>query len=411
MATKSTYQMYDAEAESQLTWYGASHETTSYGYAAYAIYNRKGSGKIIRLKKAAVNQAYGLTSTTSCKNAAKLVRISAYTGGTDATSTSFFKLNSAHDALPAQIKLIKEPLTTTDVSTWRSFHVIPQYTIFRVGASYTSRIPGPRLLNSDCNSLLRPGYGCASCQRLVLDEDEGIAITQLGQRQSADYDIYVYFTDGTNSYIAKTYCAPMYTDCWFALWNGAGSGVALEIFDVQITDSGDTSEPIFDVTLISDMEEEKANCAEYPKALTALKFDSSTPTLSPYVLLYKNVFVTQVGGQICAHPVPASNQNWNYRRPMFAMPGASPTIVGTTANFSAGSAKALGELFSASSESPGSEIILREGYGIAFTKRRPGMGGRKEFSLTFTVENATATPDRAYPIIGGQHIIRTDHGR
>lgn len=375
--------------------YGYSHHSQALQRAAFCVFNQKGSGQVVRVKKLQVNQSYGLTSTTSNRNAAALQRISAYTGGRTVTPVA---ADSAATALPAQVTCVQEPTSVTATTTLLSFHTIPQYTQFVSGAPITTKFPGDRQKNFDLGTLVRPGYGNSSVQSHILREGEGLAIVQTGQKITADYHVQITFTDGTNTWIVKTFASPWYTNPWVALLNGVGSGKVLYVYEVSLIEAGDTSEPVFDATLVDDIDVASLNGG----ALTLIKADSAAANPSSYILAYRDVLVTEIGGRLLGAPVPYNGCNWSYRRPMFCMPGCC--AAGLT-NTNLGNATDYQGLLN------GSELIVQEGYGVAFMRRRPGMGGRKEFLLEFTTEAGTSTP-RAFPIFGGMHLFGSSrHGR
>jgi hypothetical protein len=385
--------------------YGYTHETGetgAWGRSMLTLFNHVGSGKVVRLKQANAMHQFGASSSSSNRNAAQVEIISAHSGGVD-ISDQIYPLDTGAGGLPAQIEFVQDPTSITNQDDLHAVHTVPQYTAFRDSAQMTCHTAGHRLTNFDMGTVLRCGYSNSGdlTQPIILNEGEGIAMDQYGQKLSATCHVWITFTDGTDTYVAETYFTPWYSNNWFALFNDTGSGVVLQVLSIETHEEGDTSEPVFEAVLVDTVTTGEAGFAN---VLTPVKHDTNSPTVdSSQVAVYENALTRQVGGAWGAEP--GASANWTTKRKMFAMPGKYR--LGDNHNW--GGIYFASEFFSAPTGD--GEIILREGEGVALRKSRAGMGGRKEISFVYTVEDATETTGRNYPVIGGQHIIRSNYGR
>jgi hypothetical protein len=345
---------------------------------------------------------FGASSSSSNRNAAQVEIISAHSGGTD-ISDQIYPLDTNAGGLPSQVEFVSEPTSITNQDNLHNVHTIPQYTAFRDSAQMTCHTAGQRANNLDMGTVMRFGYSNsgAPTQSIILNEGEGVAMDQYGQKLSVTSHVWITFTDGTDTYVAETYFTPWYSNNWFALFNDTGSGVVLEILSIEIHEEGDTSEPVFEAVHIDsvDLDEVGLRSDVVPDPL-----DTTNPLISAdQIGIYSGAKSRQVGGKWGAEP--GANANWVTKRKMFCMPGKYR--LGDSHNW--GGIYFASDFFSAPTGD--GEIILREGFGVGLRKSRAGMGGRKEISCIFTVEDATETTGRQYPIIGGNHIIRSNYGR
>lgn len=336
--------------------------------AALAIFNKTSSNKILRIKAVAVNNIASVTVTATSTIVA--TRITALTGGDAITPIS---LDSNNAALPSQVSCVTEPatVTTTGSSLLRVNSLPALSTTQALGFMASSRGSHHRLGSGQLYQHRDPTN---DSQMITLREGEGIALSPESSNCNYPHGRFVSFwVRNSSSGACYIYSAKVSTSNLplMALLNGSGSGVVLQVFNIEWTEFGENL--IRQISLEGIDSADLSTCGE---ALTPVSLDS-TNSLSGSILVYKNASVKTGGANDGAMIVIPQRKRIVGPSPSTG-PGLTTNIpVSITPNY----------IFKSSA--PDYDIILREGKGIGVFLRNPGNIGRFDLNVTFVQEDVS----------------------
>lgn len=353
----------------------------------FSIYNRAGSSRILRILNIELRELCPRTLTGLQKIALQKVSAMAAGGG---SAIAAIKMDSNDADMPAEVIVVTRPsYLAGDLS----------------GAPFRS------MLNRMANSPAVSGQAAASLafnggqfnrlnsptlfdarfitdvQPIVLNEGEGIVLDPVGGGSEVQlYGVTVWVSvQGGPSYVYKasvSYCAL----AMIGVFNGAGSGVVLNIDRVEVQEIADNNGfPSYSFESVSH--------AHGGIPLVAEPLDTNAIPLSAGVEIQNGAAATQYGPAIFGTTLPPSTMDGQWRRTMLAPFGISPGL----ASSMMGQFKNPNSFFS---RSPvvANELILREGRGIAL-RQATTSSPRVSYEITclFTAEVVSAPSAESFP--------------
>lgn len=330
--------------------------------APLALFNPTGSGKIVKIKKATIHPL--LAQTSGGPFAYELQPITAHTVSQDVIAATSMDSNNA--ALPSQVVLCRSPGAVTTSGG-------PLDSMFKNSISTNmSRTSGTIYAISPWSHwLARQDAGTAEKQRITLREGQGLSLrlTNNAAYAMASYRmtlvVRVVATGAchTYSFDARNIGYPVWS-----LMNGSGSGVVLEVVSFSDIENGTDELPVWALEPIDGLDSATGD------AMTPTPMDSTASIGS--VFARKNA-AYQMKGAKSGALISVPHEHWQV-----------PSLVGIGPNF----ANLSGVTARYAPVNPrGSEfdIVLREGDGIAFTKKNASALDANTMALTFTVESAS----------------------
>jgi hypothetical protein len=340
--------------------------------AAIGLFNRSGSGR-----KVTVHEIF--FRDLSAPNTANITnldfkRITGYTGGEFSITPQ--KHDTNNDNLPAEVVCVEDAATiTSTIIEHRTIVNIPFYSESQSVLNRPGTLtPGnTRDSLSPANMLYFNFQNASDVQGIILREGEGFAIAPKSNLvyQTVRYKAIIKFRKTSNSHCYSI--SEMFTTQGDAvpivLFNGSGSGVILEVYQVDLLEVGVNTVPyLFSVERIEGMD----NGSGFEDSIMA-SLDPNNESLSGKVDYKVEVPVTKAGykaGALMSQPI--LKRDW---QTSIGCGQASPN-----ANFSSLNASFL------MPHNDCSEIVLHEGEGIAIFKRVPSSIGKSSIKITFSVD-------------------------
>lgn len=338
--------------------------------APIAIFNGQGSGVVLNIKLLNTRPTTGPQNPTSTL---EVQRITAISGGTPVVPV---KHDSASADLPAQVVSVFEPNSVTGNTSVRRVFICSGANFARPLANMTSMLNGDSRVGLDSGEFIK-STGDPDYQKHTLNEGQGISITLTANGPTFCFGLSVMVRDrATNQcYRYNDMIEPRFmsgTPVW-ALLNGAGSGIVLEVLRIQIRELGTDETPLVSYEPIDGLDW-GAEDAVYIMADSAI-------ALPAEVYIKKNCLTTRAGakyGGIVTSPA--------YRRVALAEPPWGPGVA-------SGPQLARRGVFSPDMDTRGSApITLREGQGIALLIRNASAQLFHEFTATIDIETIYPTP-------------------
>jgi hypothetical protein len=344
--------------------------------ALSAVFNKRGSGKIIRIRGVEIN------SVPPAKNSvatAKLIlqRISAADGGIEIGTVS--KLDSNNAAL-ADISFMHNAVASlTDAAYLMMKH--QAYTNWIWSAVGSTSYMFPYLSDNSFLIGFDRGQGKydkpqiyvwqphSDVQKITLRNGEGIALhTNDLSYLNVEYSISVWIR---NASTGECYClnmiAPSEDESIFSLMNNSAN--VYEILRVEILEQGSNLGPIYTIERIENLDPTEG------EAVTPITMDSAN-SLHENILCSKNCYVQLVG----------------YSAAQFIV-GSSPTMMVNGRGPNVGPGVPMGPM---SLRTPvydsrnGQDFVLREGDGIAVINRGFANNSDYDVVIRFTQESVSS---------------------
>jgi hypothetical protein len=340
--------------------------------AALALFNRKGSGRKVTVHEIFFRDL-SAPNTTAITNL-DFTRITAYTGGENILTPQ--KHDSNNDNLPSQVVAVEDAATiTSTIIEHRRIVNLPFYSASQTTLNRPGTLtPGATKEGLSPSNFLYFNFSKASAvQGIILREGEGFAIAPKSNLvyQTVRYKAIIKFRKVSNNhcYSISEMITTQGNAVPIVLFNGSGSGVVLEIYQVDLIEVGVNTVPyLFSVEKIEGINTN----SEFDDSVIA-SLDTNNESLSGKIDYKLEVPVTKAGyksGAIMAQPIlkrdwqttigcglPSPNANWGAMNASFLM--------------------LHNEL---------SEIIIHEGEGIAIFKRVPSSIGKSSIKITFSVD-------------------------
>lgn len=342
--------------------------------AMLAVQNRKGSGKVVRVREVRVDQIAAQTTTTQTN--LQVQTVSAATGG---AAVSPWALDSGNAALPAQVSFVRDPATVTLTN------VVVNDVPIVYGANMATAL---RRLNR-ATVPLRPVFGwcdaaTAETQRIVLREGQGLALHSgggLAVTFRLEVSVWVRVVSTGAVYLYRVNGAPAGLAV-FALVNGSGSGVVLEVLSVTVGEVGEDVLPQFTVEQIDALDDSAA-------APTVVPMDS-TAGLPALVVCRERVLVQSEGAKHGALMVVP-------QRTVVAggYAGRGPGLAVAARPF-----PLLRPIWREAARDATAEWVIREGEGFGVFQRTASALGAWNVTATITVEASGGGGGGTFPAVG-----------
>lgn len=171
----------------------------------------------------------------------KITRISALVGGVDVPAVN---LGTTRASLPGAVKIVRRPeqVTISSPGTFRSLLSIPtsmaHLSLKGWGRDSTD--------NANTGAWWRSGYGDSNVQKILLREGEGIALSSDSADpvypQTLALTIVLRNASSGATYVINSQHHPSeMSGAAFAILNGSGSGITIEVISIQVSDIGDAA--------------------------------------------------------------------------------------------------------------------------------------------------------------------------
>jgi hypothetical protein len=346
--------------------------------APIAIYNGQGSGVTLNIKLLNARPMTGPQSPVSIIN---LLRITALSGGTPLDPV---KLDSASSDLPAQVQASFAPDSITGSTNLRRDFICSGANFTVALRKLTSMWDGSSRNGLDSGEFLRSSGADADTQKHVLREGQGLAVQFAANGPTFCFGISAILRNVSTGacYRYNDMIEPRFLSgqtAW-AIVNGAGSGVVLELSRLQIRELGTDEVPYITYEPIDGIDWSSED-AIYLMA-------DSAESLPANVYIKKNCVTARAGskyGGLITSPA--------YRKVTLSEPPWGPGIAG-------GPQIARRGMFSPDMDTRGAApITLREGQGIALFIRNASAQLYHEFTATVDI----VTPD---VVAGGSGVSR-----
>jgi len=354
--------------------------------APIAIFNGQGSGVLLNIK---LLNSRPMTGPQSLVSAIEIRRITALSGGTQLTPV---KLDSNDADLPSQVVASFNPESVTGATSVRRDFVCSGASFTRALAPLVSMLNGDSRMGLDSGEFIRMGAD-PDLSKHVLREGEGLAVVFVADGPTFCFGLSMSVINQATgeTYRFNDMIEPRFMNgqvAW-AIVNGTGSGVILELSRMQVRELGTddvpyiTYEPIDGIDWLSED-------AIYLMA-------DSADSLPANVFIKKNCLTARAGskyGGIVTSPA--------YRRLTLAEPPWGPGVSGGPQIARRG---VFAPDMDTRSEAP---ITLREGQGIGLFIRNPSAQLYHEFTATIDIEIPDAggsTEAYGYVMVGGEWKI------
>lgn len=336
-----------------------------------AIMNDKGSGVVLKVRRASLRPNTGPNALTSILSVQKITAISA---GTDVEVEKF---DSTNADLPSQVVIRKRASSVTPVadSNVRRIMAMAELNATRVLAWMTSANEGDSRNGMDSGEIAR-WTGDAAVTGMILREGEGLAFVYATNAPSHSYAVNFRFRNVATgaTYRVSEVVTPRYMagDAPLSILNGSGSGVVLEVEKAQAREIGTDEVPLTYWGMIDGLDD-GGTVAEYVLADTSLALPSG-------VRIRTGAVAQRLGAK-----VGALITNPHLRRIVLAEPPYGPGISGGPQICRRG-------IFAPDLVAEGdSEIVLREGQGFACILLNAGAQVSHEAILVVEVVTPSAT--------------------
>lgn len=361
------------------------HPYLQYQCAQLALFNRYGSGKKITITDLFVKD---MSTPNSTSNNARflLQKVSAWVlGGAeekDEDSGHLMKMDSSNADLPAEVKVYEDVQSVTLAEgPMRRIPNLPFQNVTRALGDLV--FMGHADKDSPFNSaqLFRRFNVNGDVQPLIIREGEGLCITPENGYiyLTVKYWVNIFIRDVSSGecYVYNVAASPDGGRTSMLFVNGTGSGKTYQVFGVEMAETGDDlAVNIFSLEKIESLD------VNTGRETLPIAHDSANGSLTGVVDCRMDCDVTIYGnkhGAIIIRPI--------YIRDIQTNTGGAPYLSGTM-NLSLG---ARNPNF-LNIRNCNSEIVLREGEGVAMFKRTSSQIGKASVAIRFTVENAVETP-------------------
>jgi hypothetical protein len=331
--------------------------------AQLCIFNSSDSTKRVRVKSIEINELNPITTTVQVKVATS--RITALTGGNTITPIS---LDTNNAALPSQVSAVKNATTVT--TTGANLQTTANASTQNMVTAPARLISRTGMMGNISTSRIHTWKDAttAEMQKITLREGQGITLYSNSiSFYTTEYEVNVWVRNASSGacYIFRT--RQFSTELPFvSLLNGSGSGVVLEVFNIEMTECGEATYPQYTCEYVDQ--------AYSDTTLSAISYDS-TNSFDSNIKLYKNAVVKTGGWKDGA----IISQAWKMKNAGVS----SGTRVGQTKNMPLSITPNY--VFRSCHED--NDILLSPGKGLAILQRNVGKIGRHELCVTFLQED------------------------
>ena len=358
---------------------------TPHHRAVLAIFNERGSDAVVRIDEIRLLPLMGKGSTQGTAIPPPTFRIARLTTLSGGETIAFRKLDTANPNLPPQVLACINPGVSTfgntilwkpDVPLWTRSMAFPVSLASRNSAA--SAWSGAAAIIA--------GYAESRCQRMILREGEGIAVATLGGASDWTLNRPVAITITFRTQAGHCYIASRSLSSgagagnesgaypFFALFNGTGSGLVLEVVGITVQEIRDALEtPVYTLEFIEGL--------EGGDDLAATPADSAYPALPAGIIVREDALIRPLGISRGAAIVN------NIRRLQPSVVGAGPQFTGYGILPLSMRAPSLAAVYGNSSALV-EPFRIREGEGAALVLKNGSAWGMFEAGITFSLESA-----------------------
>ena len=359
--------------------------------AALGMFNRTGSGKIIRITDFFVKDVSTPNSTTA--NATITVqKVSAWTIGNEraektAADGYVHKFDSNNADLPSQVKFYEDVQSVTLAGDGyiRRILQIPLCNTTRALSDLVFLGHADRDSAFNTSALYKSMNIGGDIQAMIVREGEGLAIKMVNDLVylTMKYWLNIFIRDTATGACYGVNCAitPDGGRTPFLFVNDTGSGKTYQVYSIELAEIGDDIQN--NIYTLEKIESLDTNTGEL---ITPITHDSANPSLSGLIDCRMDCNVTLFGltqGAVVARTLFAKDIQTNQGGAPYAS-GSMPLVIGAR----------RANLFNL--RNVNSEITLREGEGVGMFKRTISGIGKASITLRFTVEPAVATGSNTY---------------
>lgn len=388
MATRTVFVQETIDAGSPFSIDMPATAVTGHPYLVHpsplAIFNNKDSGKLLRVRLANLRP---LTGPNALSAKVSLVRISALTGGTDDLPD---KMDSTNADLPSQVRTVAAPMTITQTAVLRSSMAIAELNATRALATLCAAYNGDSRSGMDSGEFVRM-TGDADVTGHILREGQGIAVVYNTNSPTHGWALSLRMKNTVTgaTYRYNTIVVPKYMSgaAIYAVFNGVGSGVVIEVEKMQIREIGTDEIVIAEYTPIDGILD--MGCDDINANIVMA---DSADTLPVGVCIKKNCVTARSGAKIGGLITLPTMRKVSLAEPPYG-PGVST-----------GPQVARRGRLSRDMEIDGdSAIVLREGQGFALFLRNAGAQVYHEATLVVDIEDVGGTVQQSYGkvMVGG----------
>lgn len=355
--------------------------------AMWALYNGKGSGKIVHVHHLTIDPLQGRTGTAA--QTWGIQRCSALGGGVD-VSGEVQPMDTNNAAIPSQVLFRDGCSATLTGATFR--RILDNQMLNPTRATMYPCWLDP----SSNNAVMSTQRGLTDCQGQVLREGEGLVILTTGStsRENWVLAIQVFINIGSSTYMLRRLVQTGMWDGLLGIYNGSGSGVVLEVRDITVTEvtSDETTLRRYELGTISGLHPNSKG-----KILTLDPFDSTNSALPPEIVSCLRPTVLQIGPD-SSYGVARPN-HVPLRRYVGANNGVGPGLAALLDSMS------FKEALHYDSSAGYGHFHLREGEGIAFFQRNDFGSRGSGYYLACIIMVEDSVTQQISPILGST-IIR-----
>jgi len=343
--------------------------------AALAIFNRTGSGRIVKITDWFIKDMSTPNSIAASRFLVQLV--TGWTLGGAEWKYETTKWDSNNADLPSQVNCWEDVQAVTGGITLRTVLNLPLYNETRALSEMCSLLHADKDSGLNNSSIFRAFNVTGGVQPIIVREGQGVCITPDGGlvQQTIKYALNFFFRDAATGqcYMCNCNITPDGERTAFLFTNEAGSGKTYEVYNVELAETGnDTFLGCFSLEKIESLDPDSGLISDL------YSHDSANESLSGLVDYRRDCNVTIYGlskGAIMARPILGRDYQTSQGGAPY-LNGSMPLAFGArNANF--------GDL-----RKPSSAIVLREGEGAAIFKRHMNGIGKSSLFIRFTVENA-----------------------
>lgn len=345
--------------------------------ALFAIFNDSDSEHKIQIIDLLINEMQART-TTGVVQRWTMNRVSAMSGGLE---NDIIKLDTDQADLPPEVLVRRRADATLTGGNLRAVLDLPQLNATRAVEYQHAWRTGDGSVSTGRM------YGCTNSemQPQVLREGQGLAVLCTGglARENWPVEVSIWFDDGTNYYLTREVLAPGVWAAPMGIFNGAGSGVVLNVRKVELAEimQDTTTAPVrFTIEPISGIHRNST------KALVPQAMDTTNPELPSTIRLASPATVVQAS-QDSVLAAPFHSDEAPLRRLNMVPYGAGPGLTSAWAFHGLGGSNLVNSRFDG--RFGDTAYTLRPGEGIAVFQRDniTGWGQGYWMRLTFTVES------------------------
>jgi hypothetical protein len=345
---------------------------------AWVLWNEPTSNQVVYVKNVKITNQIS-QATTNLSGNYNIQRITGYTESSMTEDIAAnIKLDSNNSALPSQVVCRTRVNTVSGGTTLRAITAMPTCNYLRALGISASKSLGNSKTGMNRALVYTSGYGNASLESIFLVEGQGLAFVPSTVMYPSVYRFQIYFKVGSSSYMVAETMRPYANMVPLVLFNGAGSGVKVEILKIELHEISTDEMCYWALQKIDGVQPTAADKGYGTDVTSTVVPADSADSLPSGIKMYEDCLVNIYGsksGAIIANP--------SYRRQVRPAYGKGPGFAGVTME----GITASSELINNSS----TPIVLRPGEGLCLFQKNASGLGRYGASVLFQTEAMPST--------------------